>query len=311
MSTAWPDIPYEPWRETCSALHLYTQIVGKYRLARTPWINHSWQATFYVNARGFTSSLVPDLPGGVEISFDLLDHTVRGAATDGRSAQFSLGPMSVAEFHRRFIDMIGTLGGTPKFHWRPNEVPNPVPFTEDRAQRPFAVDAVTRFFKALAAVNEVLRDFRTAFVGKVSPVHLFWGSFDLAVTRFSGRRAPLHPGGVPGLPDEVTREAYSHEVSSAGFWPGGGGVDFPAFYSYSYPAPDGFANVRVAPDAAYFDKRLGEFILPYDAVRRASDPEATLMSFLDTTYRAAADLGGWDRAALECPLGVPRRPRPL
>ena len=157
----------------------------------------------------------------------------------------------------------------------------------------------------------MLRDFRTAYVGKVSPVHLFWGSFDLAVTRFSGRRAPLHPGGVPGLPDEVTREAYSHEVSSVGFWPGGGGVDFPAFYSYSYPAPDGFANVRVAPDAAYFDKRLGEFILPYDAVRRASDPEATLMSFLDSTYRAAADLGGWDRAALECPLGVPRRPRPL
>ena len=311
MSAAWPDIPYELWRETCSALHLYTQIVGKYRLARTPWINHSWQATFYVNARGFTSSLVPDRTGGVEIGFDLLDHAVRGSATDGRSAQFSLDPMSVAEFHGRFIDMIGTLGGTPKFHWRPNEVPNPVPFTEDRAQRPYAADAVMRFFKALAAVNEVLRDFRTAYVGKVSPVHLFWGSFDLAVTRFSGRRAPLHPGGVPGLPDEVTREAYSHEVSSAGFWPGGGGVDFPAFYSYSYPAPDGFANVRVAPDAAYFDKRLGEFILPYDAVRRASDPEATLMSFLDSTYRAAADLGGWDRAALECPPGVPRRPRPL
>ena len=311
MSAAWPNIPYEPWRETCSALHLYTQIVGKYRLARTPWINHSWQATFYINARGFTSSLVPDGPGGVEIGFDLLNHAVTGSATDGRSAQFSLVPMSVAEFHRRFLDMIRSLGGTPEFHGLPNEVRDPVPFAEDRAERPYAADAVTCFFKALVAVDQVLKRFRTAFLGKVSPVHLFWGSFDLAVTRFSGRAAPLHPGGTPGLPDEVTREAYSHEVSSAGFWPGGGGVDFPAFYSYAYPAPDGFANARPIPDAAYFDKSLGEFLLPYEAVQRSIDPEATLMSFLDSTYRAAADLGGWDRASLECPLGVPRRPRPL
>jgi hypothetical protein len=311
MSAIWPDIPYGPWRETCSALHLYAQIVGKYRLARTPWINHSWQATFYINARGFTTSLVPDGPDGVEISFDLLDHAVSGSATDGGRAQFSLGPMSVAEFHRRFRDMIGSLGGTPEFHGLPNEVPDPVPFAEDHAKRPYAADAVTRFFKTLVAVDHVRKRFRTAYVGKVSPVHLFWGSFDLAVTRFSGRTAPLHPGGVPGLPDEVTREAYSHEVSSAGFWAGGGGVNFPAFYSYAYPAPDGFARARSAPDEAYFDKSLGEFVLPYDAVRRSKDPEATLMSFLDSTYRAAADLGGWGRAALECVPGVPRKPRPL
>jgi hypothetical protein len=310
MRAAWPDIAYDRWRETCSALHLYAQIVGKYRLARAPWINHSWQATFYVNARGFTSSLVPDTPGGVEISFDLLDHVVTGCATDGRRAEFPLGSMSVAEFHERFVAMIGSLGGTPEFHGSPNEVPDPVPFLEDRAKRPYAADAVTDFFNALVAVDRVLKRFRTGYLGKASPVHLFWGSFDLAVTRFSGRTAPPHPGGIPGLPDTVTREAYSHEVSSAGFWPGGGGVDFPAFYSYAYPAPDGFAKAHPSPDAAYFDQRLGEFLLPYDAVRRSSDPGATRMAFLTTTYQAAADLGGWDRAALECRPGVPRRPRP-
>jgi hypothetical protein len=311
VSLDWPDIPYEPWRDTCAALHLFTQIVGKYRLARTPWINHSWHATFYINSRGLTTSLVPDGPGGAEICFDLLSHAVIGSTTDGRTAQFSLGPMSVAAFHRRFRDLVGSLGGSPEFDGRPNEVPNPIPFVEDRAERPYASDAVTRFFYALMAVDQVLKHFRTGYLGKVSPVHLFWGSFDLAVTRFSGRSAPRHPGGIPALPDAVTREAYSHEVSSAGFWPGGGGVDFPAFYSYAYPTPDGFANAQPGPDAAYFDKRLGEFLLPYDAVRRASAPEATLMSFLSSTYQAAADLGGWDRAALECPLGVPGRPRPV
>jgi hypothetical protein len=307
----WPDIPYEPWRETCSALHLYAQIVGKYRLAHTPWLNHSWHATLYVDARGFTTSLVPDGPGGIEIVFDLLDHVVSGASTDGRRADFALGPMSVAEFHGRLLDLLQLLGATRDFDGHPNEVPNPTPFAEDRARRPYDAEAATRFFHAMVAVDRVLKLFRTAFLGKASPVHLFWGSFDLAVTRFSGRRAPLHPGGIPALPDEVTREAYSHEVSSAGFWPGGGGVDFPAFYSYAYPAPNGFADARVMPDAAYFEKTLGEFVLPYDAVRRSADPEATLMAFLQSTYQAAADLGRWDRAALECETGVPRRPRPI
>ncbi|WP_299365077.1 DUF5996 family protein [uncultured Paracoccus sp.] len=311
MSLTWPDIPYEPWRETCSALHLYTQIVGKYRLARTPWVNHSWHATLYVNARGFTTGAVPDGPGSVEIVLDLLDHAVIGAASDGRSARFDLAPMSVAAFHMRFVDLLRSLGATAEFHGIPNEVPDPIPFAEDQVERPYDAEAVTRFFRACVCVDRVLTRFRTSFVGKVSPVHLFWGSFDMAVTRFSGRLAPLHPGGVPGLPDDVTREAYSHEVSSAGFWPGGGGVDFPAFYSYAYPTPPGFGEAAVAPDAAYFDTTLGEFVLPYDAVRRAPDPDATLMAFLESTYRAAADRGGWNRPRLECPAGVPRRPRPM
>lgn len=311
MDTTWPEIRYEPWRETCTALHLYLQIVGKYRLARTPWVPHSWHATFYVNARGLTTSLVPDGPGGIEIVFDLLDHVVEGVATDGRRAAFPLGPMTVADFHGRFTDLLRSIGGTPKFDGRPNEVPDPIPFAEDKAERPYDTEAVTRFFHAMVAVDRVLKRFRTGYLGKVSPVHLFWGSFDLAVTRFSGRPAPLHPGGIPALPDAVTREAYNHEVSSAGFWPGGAGVDFPGFYSYAYPAPAGFADASISPEAAYFEKRLGEFVLPYDAVRTSSDPEASFMAFLQSTHAAAADLGGWDRAALECELGIPLRPRPL
>jgi len=311
MSAVWPDIPYESWRDTCSALHLYTQIVGKYRLARTPWINHSWHATLYVNARGLTTSLVPDGPGGVEVTFDLLAHEVAAAASDGGRACFPLLPMSVASFHAQFRDLLRDVGGTPEFDGRPNERPDPVPFAEDRAERPYAADAVVRFFHALVAVDRVFKLFRTGFLGKVSPVHLFWGSFDLAVTRFPGPTAPLHPGGIPALSDEITREAYSHEVSSAGFWPGGGGVEFPAFYSYAYAAPAGFSDAHIEPAEAYFDKRLGEFVLPYDIVRRSRRPEAVLMAFLQSTYNAAADLGGWDRAALECPTGTPRKPRPL
>jgi hypothetical protein len=287
------------------------QIVGKYRLARTPWVNHSWHATLYPWARGFTTGLVPDVSGGIELSFDLIDHHLVGASTDGRSARFALEPMSVAAFHERTLTLIRTLGGTPQLNGRPNEIPEALPFAQDKAERPYHADAVTRFFRACAAVTNVLQTFRTGYLGKVSPVHLFWGSFDLAVTRFSGRTAPLHPGGVPSLPDEVTREAYSHEVSSAGFWAGGGAIEFPAFYSYAYPTPAGFPAARIAPDAAYFDEKLGEFLLPYDAVRSAGDPEATLMAFLESTYRAAADLAGWDRTALECSIGQPRRPRPL
>jgi hypothetical protein len=311
LSSSWPDIPYQPWRDTCSALHLYAQLVGKYRLSRTPWINHSWHATFYVDARGLTTSLIPDNPGGVEISFDLIDHAVIGATTAGRRSQFPLEPMSVAEFHTRFVDLLRSLGVTPNNFGRPNEVPHPIPFAEDPARRPYDAEAVTRYFQALVEIDRVFKHFRTGFLGKVSPVHLFWGSFDLAVTRFSGRPAPRHPGGVPALPDSVTREAYSHEVSSAGFWPGGGGVDFPAFYSYAYPKPVGFETALPSPRSAYFDPKLGEFLLPYDAVRQSSDPIATLMDFLQSTYRFAADLGRWDRAALECSEGIPRQPRPV
>ncbi len=307
----WPDIPYAAWRDTCSALHLYSQIVGKYRLARTPWLNHSWHSTFYVDARGLTTSLIPDGPGGIEIGFDLIDHAVVGAASDGRARSFDLCPMSVAEFDVNVREMVRDLGGDPEFDGHPNEIRGALPFAHDRAERPYDADAVNRYFGALVSVDRTLKLFRTSFVGKASPVHLFWGSFDLAVTRFSGRAAPLHPGGIPALPDAVTREAYSDEVSSAGFWPGGAGVDDASFYSYAYPPPPGLSRARVEPSDARFDETLGEFVLPYDAVRRARDPEATLMAFLASTYDAAADLGRWDRAALECPLGVPLRPRPL
>jgi hypothetical protein len=310
VSTIWPEIPFVAWRETCAALHLYSQVVGKYRLARTPWVNHSWHATFYVDARGLSTSLVPDA-AGIEIIFDLIGHVVIGEAADGRRADIRLGPMSVAEFHARFRELVEKLGGTPEFDGRPNEIADAIPFRDDKQVRLYDADAVTRFFRALVAVSRVLLRFRTGFIGKVSPVHLFWGSFDLAVTRFSGRRAPLHPGGVPNLPDEVTREAYSDEVSSAGFWPGGGGTDFPAFYSYAYPTPKGFGDAQVQPAGAYFDSKLGEFILPYDVARNSADPEAALMDFLESTYRAAADLGGWNRDALECAIGSALRPRPL
>lgn len=311
MNAAWPDIPYGPWRETSLALHLWCQIVGKYRLARSPWLNHSWHATLYVDSRGFTTSLVPDLPGGIEIAFDLVSHELVGNATNGRTGRFALGPMSVARFHERFVALLRSLGATPEFHGRPNEIPDPVRFVDDVAERPYDAEAVERFFRATASADRVFEHFRTAWLGKASPVHLFWGALDLAVTRFSGRRAPLHPGGIPALPDEITREAYSHEVSSAGFWPGGGGVDFAAFYSYAYPEPKGFADAKLAPDGATYDRKLSEFVLPYEAVRKSTDPAATLLRFLDSTYRAAAELGGWDREALECSPGEPLRPRPL
>ena len=306
---SWPDIPYGSWQQTCTALHLYAQIVGKYRLARTPWLCHSWHATLYPNASGLTTGLVPDGAGGIEVSLDLVAHRVLGASSDGRRGSFDLGPMSVAAFDAELKRLVRALGGTAEWNSAPNELPDPVPFAEDRAERPYDATAVTRYYQALVAVANVFQQFRTAFLGKASPVQLYWGSFDLAVSRFSGRPAPIHPGGVPFLPDAVTREAYSHEESSAGFWPGGAGVDFPAFYSYAYPAPPGFELARIEPAAAYYDDGLGEYLLPYEAVQRAADPAAELMRFLQSTYRAAADLGRWDVQTLECGLGAPGRPR--
>ena len=311
MSSPWPEIPFAAWRETCAALHLYSQVLGKYRLAHTPWQNHSWHATLYVTPCGLSTSAVPDIPGAVDFALDLVDHAVVGRASDGRSARFPLGPGTVADFHRRTVELIRWLGGTPELDVHPNEIPGAIPFPDDRMQRPYDAGAVRRFFGALVQVDRVLKEFRTSFLGKSSPVHLFWGSFDLAVTRFSGRPAPRHPGGVPGLPDAVTREAYSHEVSSAGFWPGGAGVEEASFYSYAYPAPAGFAEATARPAAARFDPKLGEFVLPYEAVRSARDPEAALLDFLTSTYEAAATLASWDRAALECPPGIPGRPRPV
>lgn len=311
MTGVWPDIPFGPWKDSCATLHLWTQIVGKYRLARTPWVNHSWHATLYVTARGLTTSMIPVDGGGAQFDFDFVDHELIGSTSTGARKYFALEPMTVAKFHARFLALTDELGVRAPFNGTPNEVSDPIPFAMDTTHAAYDADAVNRFWRALVQVDRVLKDFRTGFLGKVSPVHLFWGSFDLAVTRFSGRAAPVHPGGIPGLPDAITREAYSHEVSSAGFWPGGGPVDCPAFYAYAYPAPQGFPAQRVAPDAAFFHDQAREFILPYDAVRTASDPDRTLLDFLETTYDAAARLGNWDRDALDCPRGRSGVPRPI
>jgi len=305
----WPALPYREWQDTLETLQLWTQIVGKIRLALTPWTNHSWHVTLLVSARGLATPPMPVGERDLSLEFDFLDHVLWFRLSDGNSRQLMLRPVSVAEFYADVLIALSELGVSLRLNTMPCEIPNAIPFPDDVTHKSYDGAAVRRFHGALLAANDVLGRFRTGFLGKVSPVHFFWGSFDLAVTRFSGRRAPPHPGGVPGLPDSVAREAYSHEVSSAGFWPGGGAIDYPAFYSYAYPAPEGFAAARVAPSDAFFSKELGEFILPYDAVRSAREPEAALLAFLQSTYVAAADLAKWDRAALECEFGVPGKVR--
>ena len=307
--TEWPSIPFQPWQESCAALHLYCQIVGKYRLAHTPWNNHSWHATLYVDADGLTTGLVPD-GRGITVRFDLQRQKLTIACASGESRGFALEPMSVANFDAQFKQAVAAIGGSPRYHGAPNEVVDAIPFAQDTATRPWDGAAVSRFHRALVRIDAVFGEFRTAFLGKVSPVHLFWGSFDLAVTRFSGKRAPLHPGGIPNLPDSVTREAFSHEVSSAGFWPGGGGIAEPCFYSYAYPAPAGFDRQAGTPGAARFDRDLGEFVLPYEAVRTAQDPRETLLGFLESTFRASSSLAGWDEH-LVCAIGRKGVPRAI
>ena len=308
IPAAWPALPYGDWQDTCAALHLWTQVVGKVRVAQSPWVNHGWHSTLYPTARGLTTSPVPHGTRAFQIELDLIEHVLIIEDDAGAFRHVTLEPMSVARFHRSVLGALAELGLPVRIHGRPNEIADAQPFTEDQIERPYDRDAVDRFRRALLQVSRVLDRFRSGFIGKASPVHLFWGSFDLAVTRFSGRTAPPHPGGIPGLPDAVTREAYSHELSSAGFWPGRG-LGYPAFYSYAYPAPEGFADAAIEPAEAFFDGDLGEFILPYEAVRTAADPDAKLLAFLQSTYDAAADLGKWDRAALECPPGQPRSPR--
>lgn len=307
--THWPDIPYARWAPTGKSLHMWAQIVGKFRLAQTPWLNHSWHAVFYVNARGFTTSLIQAQAASYEAAFDFHRHELVLYASDGQTEQLKLSSMSVAEFYDRFLNALKKIGAPTSIDKSPNEVEGAVPFTEQTGPGVYEPEAARNYWRALVAIDGVFKKFRTGFIGKSSPVHLFWGSLDLAVTRFSGRTAPLHPGGIPALPDTVTREAYSHEVSSAGFWPGGGGIDYPAFYAYAYPMPDGFNQRDAGHKDAYFDEKLGEFVLPYDSVRNAPDPETSLLKFLQATYAAAADCGGWDRATLETALGEPRRPR--
>jgi hypothetical protein len=308
---AWPDLPYAAWKDTAATLQLFTQIVGKVRLALTPWLNHSWHVTLYVTARGLGTGPMPAGGDVLQIDFDFIDHVLWLRLSDGSFRQVVLKPMTVAEFYTETMAALRALGVDVHINEMPNEVADAVRFGDDTLHASYDAAAVGRFHRVHLSCNDVFARFRTGFLGKVSPVHFFWGSFDLAVTRFSGRVAPPHPGGVPNLPDAVAREAYSHEVSSAGFWPGGGAIDFPAFYSYAYPAPQGFADATVQPAEAYFSKELGEFVLPYDAVRNAREPEQALMSFFQSTYAAAADLAKWDRAALECSLGEPRRVRPI
>ncbi|HEX6102690.1 MAG TPA: DUF5996 family protein [Alphaproteobacteria bacterium] len=296
----WPSLPLPEWDDTRATLHLWTQIVGKVRLAQAPLINHWWQVPLYVTARGLTTSAMPYGAHSFQMDFDFIDHQLLIATSRGQIERIALQPRSVAEFYREVMARLRALGLEVRIWTMPVELENPVAFERDEAHASYDAAAAHRFWRALVHIDRVLTAFRARFLGKVSPVHFFWGSFDMAVTRFSGRRAPTHPG-APNIADFVTREAYSHECSSCGFWPGGPGMPEAAFYAYAYPAPAGFDNAPVRPAGAYFHQGLSEFILPYEAVRRAEDPDAALMQFLQSTYVAAADLGGWDRAALERP----------
>jgi hypothetical protein len=294
----WPALPVEAWLDTLHTLHMWTQIVGKIRLAQSPWVNHSWHVTLYVTARGLTTSPMPHGDRTFQIDFDFVDHRILVSTGEGDVRSLPLEPQTTADFHGRLMATLDELGLGVRIHPRPNEVEVAIPFLRDTLHASYDAPAVQRFWRALLQVDRVFKTFRARFIGKASPVHFFWGSFDHAVTRFSGRRAPAHPGGFPNMPDHITREAYSHEVSSAGFWPGGEAG--PAlFYSYAYPTPAGFAEATVRPAAASWSPELGEFVLPYDVVRTAESPEETLMAFLESTYEAAAAAAHWDREALE------------
>jgi Family of unknown function (DUF5996) len=298
-SLTWPALPLNAWTDTCATFHMWTQIVGKIRLTQSAWLNHSWHSTLYVTARGLTTSPIPHGTRTFQIDFDLINHELTVLTSDGAIFNMPLQPQSVADFYRQLVDALERMQVGVHISARPNEIPEPIPFARDETHRAYDADYVNRFWRILAQSHRVFKIFRGRFIGKCSPVHLFFGALDLAVTRFSGRRAPEHPGGIPNLPDRITREAYSHEVSSCGFWAGGGAVDYPAYYSYAYPAPAGFADAAVRPGQAFYSKDFGEFILPYDAVRNAADPDSTLLEFLQSTYEAAADLAKWDRRELE------------
>ncbi len=301
-SDSWPDLPLDAWQDTYATLHLWMQIVGKIRLTQCSWVNHSWHVPLYVTARGLTTSLIPHGTRNFQIDFDFIDHRLIVQASDGRSAGFALEPMPVAVFYKRLMEELRMLDLNVSIVRKPNEVADPIRFDLDETHRSYDGEYANRFWRILMQADRVFKIFRARFAGKCSPVHLFWGAPDLAVTRFSGRRAPEHPGGVPNLPDWVTREAYSHEVSSCGFWPGGGPIPYAAFYSYAYPEPAGYASAPVSPSEAFYSNDLREFILPYSVVRESQSPDDALIEFLQSTYEAAADLAKWDRKALECDI---------
>ena len=293
----WPALPYADWSDTCATLHMWTQVAGKIRMAKTPRVNHWWNVPLYVTSRGLGTSPIPDRSGTFEIDFDFLAHRLKIVTSDGDRRDFALRPMSVAEFYGRAISALGELGIDVSINTRPSEVADPVRFEDDREHHSYDADAAQRFWRALVCSSEVMKAFRARFTGKVSPVHFFWGSFDLAVSRFSGRRAPKHPP-VPGAPDSMIQEAYSHECSSVGWWPGGQGLDA-SYYAYAYPEPAGFSRAKVEPSAASWSDELHEFILPYEAVRASRDPEQMLTEFCQSTYEAGAELAQWPLQELE------------
>jgi hypothetical protein len=307
-SPAWPELDYAASAPTLRTLHLFTQIVGKARLAQTPWLNHSWSVPLYVSPRGLTTGLVPHGDRAFDVEFDVVESVLR-ARTETDIAAFELPGLTVAAFNDRFLHTLRDLGVPVTIDGAPNELPEATPFRDDTAPRAYDPAIARTFHRALLTADRLLKTFRTGFLGKASPTHFFWGSFDLAVTRFSGRRAPPHPGGVPHLPDAVAREAYSHEVSSAGFWPGGPGAEEAVFYSYAYPEPPGFRDAKLDVAGARFEAGLGEYVLPWAAARAAADPDKAVMGFLAATYAAAADRGMWDREGLECGVGEPGQVR--
>lgn len=299
MSEVLQPLPLEEWRETYATLHMMTQVVGKIRLACAPMINHWWQVVLYVSARGLTTSAMPHGSRTFQIDFDFIDHVLRIQVSDGGEREIALRARPVAEFYREVMESLEALGVPVRIWSRPVEIEDPIPFDEDLEHRAYEPEWAHRCWQVLRQADRVLKEFRSGFVGKCSPVHFFWGSFDLAVTRFSGRRAPEHPGGVPNIADWVTREAYSRECSSCGFWPGSGAVPEPAFYAYAYPEPAGYREYPIGPEEAYYSEEMREYILPYEAVRKSSDPDRKIHEFLTSTYVACAELGGWDREELE------------
>jgi hypothetical protein len=310
VRTRWPELDYPQWRDTLVTLQLWTQIVGKVRLSLSPWVNHSWQVPLYLTARGLGTSPMTVGDEVLELEFDFIAQQLRLQTSGGEVRALALKPRSVADFHDRLMGLLREVGVEVAINARPSEIADAIPFAQDHTHASYDGAAAQRFWRALLVADRLLKLFRSGFIGKVSPVHFFWGSFDLAVTRFSGRRAPPHPGGVPGLPDAVVREAYSHEVSSAGFWPGSAAFPEAAFYCYAYPEPPGYREHALPPGGRY-EAALGEYLLPYATARAAADPNQRVLDFLSATYAAAADAAHWDRAALECPLGVPGRVRAL
>lgn len=302
IEETWPPLPIAEWEDTRATLHLWTQIVGKVRMTQSAWMNHSWHVTLYVTARGLTTSPMPHGSKTFQIDFDFIDHRLTIEASDGATGGFALGSRSVAWFYEQLMSELDRLGLPVLInHPSPNEIPDPItPFPDDDQHATYDAEYAHRFWRVLVQADRVFKRFRSRFLGKCSPVHFFWGGPDLAVTRFSGKPAPPHPGGIPHLPLAVAQEAYSHEVSSCGFWPGNAsfGVDS-VFYAYAYPEPDGFASVPVRPEGAFYSKELREFLLPYEVLRGASDPDAALLAFLQSTYEAATISGRWNREFLE------------